>query len=167
MKNKGLSPLTVIITAAALFIIIKFMIIDIIPVKGHSMDPVLHEDGLIVVFRAAYGLHIPFTGSYLIRWTEPEREEIIILREPVEDKTVVKRCIGMPGDPVALVEDQIKVDDHTVPIDYSDSLKFNLIKEVPEDAVFVIGDNTGNSIDSREFGFVTGNRVLGKVIAHF
>jgi signal peptidase I len=167
MKNRGLSPLIVIFSAIVLFILIKFIFIDIIPVKGHSMDPVLHEDGLIVVDRVAYGLYLPVPGSYLIRWAHPQRGEMIILKEPEEDKIIVKRCVGIPGDPVNLEDDRIRVAGLSFPIDYSDSLKFNLIKEVSNNAVFVIGDNTGNSIDSRDFGLVTLDRVLGKVIAHY
>jgi len=101
-----------------------------------------------------------------------------LFSQGIEDKYWIKRVIGVPGDVIYLNDGYVYVngvafkDTHTNqadPPDYSVNRLF--LKEgeeyaviVPEDCVFVMGDNRNHSSDSRDIGFVPINAILGKVI---
>jgi signal peptidase I len=144
-------------------------------VNGHSMQPTLHDsDRLIVnkvsVTRAAIG-----GGSFV-----PERGDIVVLSSQVSQFTaarneqIIKRVIGLPGERITIERGTVTVypSDSGQGIKVDNELGLQLAPtysnqpidvSVPEDSIFVLGDNrdAGNSYDSRDFGPVSLSLIEG------
>ena len=136
----------------------KLFFFDVTRVYGHSMEPILSHGQIIISFRVSYGFLLPFINRYLLMWKKPSKGDIIVLENPREKKTIVKRCIGVEGDVIDIKGGQLFVGNKPVPGMVPGTAT------VPRDHVFVIGDNVDQSIDSRSFGFVPIDKVYGKVI---
>ena len=125
-------------------------------VRGSSMIPSIEDGDRLVVNRVTRDLQ------------SLHRFDVVILRSPVDPEVdYVKRVVGLPGDRVRLVRGQLWIDDQPVaePFLHVPMPETTDGWRVPEDAVFVLGDNRPVSSDSREFGFVPLAAVHGKVVA--
>jgi signal peptidase I len=92
------------------------------------MTPTLRSGAVLVVFRLAYGLRLPGSPGYLLRWSGPKAGDVVVFLTPGGD-TAVKRCgVRSSGD-----------------------------------MFFALGDNYRESYDSRFYGPVPVDRVIGKV----
>jgi signal peptidase I len=165
-----------------------------------SMKPTIFEGDRIVVNKLAYDLKLPFTTLRLWAWDDPRRGDIVVLYSPADDKRLVKRVIGLPGDTVAMSDDRLVVNGetvaysppasdlvagrtagmegrliaceslgeqpHAVMIDRGRSCmpSFAPVK-LPPGKYFVMGDNRDESFDSRFFGPVDRDRILGRATA--
>ena len=83
-----------------LLLIFLLCAVDVVEVRGFSMVSALRDRQTVIVNRAAYGLQLPFSDHYLIRWGRPKRNEIVIYTSPLDGLPVIKRCIGVGGDTV-------------------------------------------------------------------
>ena len=97
----------------ALFIVIMLLfrsaIADWNQVPTGSMIPSILEGDRIVVDKLAYDLRVPFTMVRLARWASPERSDIVTFESPTDDKLLVKRVIGIPGDEVVLDHNKLTI----------------------------------------------------------
>ena len=106
---------------------------------------------------------------------EPDRFDIIVFHAP-EEKDYIKRIIGLPGDHIAYENDQLYINGEAVEEPYLDEYKEGISgtltedftieeiineKTIPEDTVFVMGDNRRESKDSRIIGVVPVDEVIG------
>lgn len=167
--QETVSPLRIIITALCLFLILyillKLFVIDIMIVKGHSMEPTFSPGELIFINKLAYGLLIPFQNKYITYWAYPKRDDIILLKEPGEGKLAVKRCIAVAGDPVLFTGEHLLIAHTRIPYDPARHFSVPVLTgSVPTNAIFVMGDNPGQSVDSRHFGYIDHSAVYAKVI---
>lgn len=122
------------------------------------MEPVLHNGQTILVNKLAY--KNIFSSNSL-----PEEDDIIIFRTPIDNKLVVKRCRLLPGESVNINRDGwLLVDDEEFFL--TNSQKDRLIQNpvIPDDYIMVLGDNPFHSVDSRDYGYISASRILGKVI---
>lgn len=150
-----------------IFILSMFLIINYVTnnffgfavVHGESMQPTYYEGQVLIVKK--------YKPNY-------QHGDIVIVDESVEGETnkyyVIKRIIGMPGDVISFNQDTstiyingeacdesyIKEDTFLFPEEYN-----NLT--VPENCVFIMGDNRNNSYDSRDYGPVQIAQIVGKV----
>jgi len=96
-----------------LFIIVMLLfrsaIADWNQVPTGSMIPSILEGDRIVVDKLAYDLRVPFTLTRIARWGDPQRSDIITFESPKDDKLLVKRVIGIPGDVVQMRNNQLVV----------------------------------------------------------
>ncbi len=158
-------------------------------VPSGSMNPTIVEGDRIFVNKLAYDLKVPFTTWHVARWSDPLRGEIVVFNSPKDGTRLVKRCIGMPGDVVSMIDDQLFINGH--PASYSDPRTSggNLLMTeqfdgtrrhavqaipriramrtfgpvtVPPGSYFMLGDNRDNSADSRYFGFVPRDLIVGR-----
>lgn len=150
-------------------------------VDGRSMVPGLQDHDRIFVNRAQYagvdvvGLidRLPILsigGSWVWRpFGEPERGDIVVLDPPTShDSPYIKRVIGLAGEQVTFVDGQVLIDG--VPLDepYLAGASTDCTGRwcdagpIPAGMVFVLGDNRGRSADSRQFGPVTIDDLLGQ-----
>jgi len=93
-----------------LFIVLTSMrsaIADWNTVPTGSMNPSIVEGDRIFVNKLAYGLKVPYTTWHLLRWDEPARGEIVVFYSPRDGVRLVKRVVGLPGDVVQMVNDQL------------------------------------------------------------
>lgn len=74
-----------------------------------SMKPTIEIGDRVVVNKLAYDLKIPFTTIELMKWADPRRGDIVVLFSPVDGTRLVKRVIAVPGDTVAMSENQVFV----------------------------------------------------------
>ena len=123
-------------------------------VHGQSMEPSLHENQRVIIDLLSY------------RFLQPEREQIIVLDVPERRSgpPLIKRVIGLPGDRVEIKDGLVYVNDGRLDEPYLDQLTTGqmLSQIVPEEHVFVLGDNRGCSNDSRYFGMVPFENILGR-----
>ncbi|WP_100404500.1 signal peptidase I [Bacillus solitudinis] len=151
--------------ALILAFVIRYFLFAPIVVDGQSMMPTLEHSDRMIVDKISYA------------FSEPERFDIIVFHAP-DGKDYIKRVIGVPGDRVEYRGDVLYVNDQAVEEPYLENLKlvyegetltgdFQLIDitsdtVVPEDQLFVLGDNRRHSKDSRDIGTVHIDKVVGK-----
>ncbi len=161
------------------------------PVPSGSMEPTIQPRDVLLVDKTVLGPSIPFTEVRLWQKSQPQRGDIVTLRRPDEDLTLVKRVVGLPGDRIRMQGIQLFINDVAVPLQVTDTgehtgivraieqlgehrhgiqldrrLELTEIRDeivVPADSYFVMGDFRNNSIDSRWFGAVHRDKVIGKV----
>lgn len=144
--------------------------------SGSMQNTLLIGDHLIMS-RIGYDAGIPFTNLHVTLWRNPKRQQIIIFKPPFAPDTpdYVKRVIGLPGDTVDIHDGSVwingkrLVENYTLgttdpappgqaPPGYSD-IKFPY--HVPPNCYFAMGDNRGNSYDSRFWGPVPRKDIIG------
>ena len=86
----------------AIMLVFRSAIADWNQVPSGSMIPSILAGDRIVVDKLAYGLRIPFTLQRLAHWAEPARGDVVTFVSPLDDRLLVKRVIGLPGDVIAL-----------------------------------------------------------------
>jgi len=134
-------------------------------IPASSMEPTLRIGDHILVSKIAYS-----------KQRQPKRGDVVVFVFP-EDKSkdFIKRVIGLPGDTVAISDRQIIVNGITLKEDYViyTSVKDNNVirkmdnvpeKMVPEGKYYVLGDNRDKSYDSRFWGFVDNDALIGKAM---
>lgn len=126
--------------------------VHIYSIPSRSMAPTLEVGDQIVVTR------------YMR--TEPERGEVIVFRSPLAaDELMVKRVIGVPGDVVDSRLGRVRVGGHTLAEPYvlraaaTGAIEAQII---PADSYYVLGDNRDDSLDSRAWGYVSRERIVGR-----
>ena len=158
---------------------------------GSMEDTLLIGDHLLVD-KLAFAPSGP-VSKYLLPYTPVKRGDIIVFRYPVDIRqTFVKRCMGVPGDHIRIVNKQVylngsKLDEpyKVHKSDFIDSYRDNFPSEpnvlvdkgaidmltknvlngevvVPPNSFFAMGDNRDNSLDSRYWGFVPRENIIGK-----
>jgi len=151
-----------------------------------SMNPTIIEGDRIAVNKLAYDIRIPFTHISLRKLGDPERGDIAVFDSKVSDKRLVKRVIGVPGDRIAMVNNQLVINDtaldydktegnidqveylfdtpHIVRISSTNNHEFANFPTVvvPEGHYLMLGDNRDKSADSRVIGFVPRDEIVGR-----
>lgn len=125
-----------------------------IRVDGSSMEPSLHSGEFVIVSKLSYRIGSPHIGDVIVFHfpRDPEQEYI-------------KRVIGLPGDHVEVKNGSVYVNGQRLDENYiAADPAYNITRDVPEDALFVLGDNRNNSSDSHNWGPVPLDFVVGKAI---
>jgi len=140
-------------------------------VDGHSMAPQIDAGEHVVIDTLAYDLRIDWPGRDgrpLVDWRLRSigRGDIVAFVHGAGDdrRIYLKRVIGLPGDLVAMDRGVVWVNGTLLPEPYApqqDTTDMSSLR-VPQDAVFVLGDNRGDSDDSRSFGPVSAGAVVGR-----
>jgi signal peptidase I len=139
----------------ALVVLVRVFAAEAFLVRSGSMEPTYRPGDHVLVNKLAY------------RFGAPRRGDLVVFRRPRSDEVMLKRVVGVAGDRVAIRDGVLNVDGRNQReqyVDYSsvDSVYFGPVV-VPRGAVFVMGDQRGNSLDSRTFGPVPDDRILGRV----
>jgi signal peptidase I len=163
-----------IIIAFLLALVIRAFLVQAFKIPTGSMRMTLIEGDLILVNKFIYGAKIPFCGLRLPALRQPKRGDVIVFIYP-EDKSkdFIKRLVGLPGDLVEIKGGSIYINDQpaTEPI-FNQIYYYNRGQlgspgeklVVPPDSYFVLGDNSATSKDSRYWGFVPKNNLLGQAM---
>lgn len=142
----------VIVIVLLLFI----FVVGIEQVVGPSMEPTLKQGNVIIVNKLTYRLH------------EIQRNDVVIITK--EDKHMVKRIVGLPGEKVEYKDNYVYVDGKKYKEKFIDGVNtddFSIsdlgYDVIPDDMYLVLGDNREDSRDSRSFGLVEKENIIGKV----
>lgn len=162
------------------WVILAFMLINgtlgqarVIP--SSSMENTLLVGDHLIMSRLGYDAGVPFTNWHVPLWRNPHRLQIVIFKPPFDltQPDYVKRVIGLPGETVDVhdggvwINGRELVENYTVgrseaPAKYQLTVPYGgLPYKVPENCYFVMGDNRENSLDSRFWGCVPRNDILG------
>jgi signal peptidase I len=161
--------------ALLLALFIRTFIVQAFKIPSGSMIPTLQIGDHILVNKLAYGIRVPLYGHYLIDFGKVQRGDVIVFIFPEDrSKDFIKRVVGVAGDTVEIrgkkvflngkqIEDpyaHFEGDDpqNVLPASRDD---FGPTR-VPENQLFVMGDNRDRSYDSRFWGFVNLDDVRGK-----
>lgn len=161
-----------LIIALVLAMIIRTFFIQAFKIPSGSMlDTLLIGDHLLVS-KINYGVKVPFTDNYLVQFSDPKHEEIIVFEFPEDpSKDFIKRVIGVPGDTIEIKDKVVyrngtALDEpyvqHTDPSIRNGPRDNKALFTVPEGKYFVMGDNRDESYDSRFWGFVDKGKIKGK-----
>jgi len=166
-----------IITAVLIALFIRAFVVQAFRIPSGSMEPTLMVGDYLIVNKFIYGIRIPYTDIKFFQFKKPQRGDIIVFIFPVDpSKDFIKRVIGTEGEKVEIIRNKIYINDkliddpwgHFVIDDFPRSFLQRMENfgpvVVPEDSLFVLGDNRDNSEDSRFWGFLNINAVLGKAI---
>lgn len=149
----------------AIGLVLKLFAIDILHVSGVSMEPAIHDRSTLIVNRLAFGLAAPFSGHLALQWSKPAVGDVVIYL--YDNKIVVKRCVAVEGQLLEYSENPVynlKVGDKNIPLSKLQYTRLKDTDKVPEGYILAIGDNYAQSVDSRDYGFVSMRDVLGKVL---
>ncbi len=166
-----------VVIALVLALFIRTFVIQAFKIPSGSMEPTLLIGDHIMVNKFIYGITIPFTDKKLFQYNQPQQGDVIVFEYPVdESKDFIKRVIAVPGDTIKIVNKQIFVngthykDPYGVYRDHQILQGWNTNGTrdnfgpfvVPENSLFVMGDNRDKSYDSRFWGTVDINKVKGR-----
>lgn len=125
------------------------------------MVPTLNPTQIVIVNRMYYGFLWPIGNHYIVRWHKPAPDDIIIFLNRFDNTVTIKRCIAVAGDPIKIENGQLFIHGSILPLKYYQEIKWKNYDKVPNGYIFVVGDNLNSSIDSREYGFISNDSILG------
>ncbi|MEX0991388.1 MAG: signal peptidase I [Actinomycetota bacterium] len=168
------------VAALVIALLIKSFLVQLFYIPSESMEPTLLRDDRVLVSRLAYRLGEPHRGDVVVfrnpsLAAEPRRGVLGGFAHWVtdgpgigrpENEDYIKRVIGEPGDIVAVAKDGVSVNGELLDEPYI-ARNGGPTGEwtVPEDHVFVMGDNRDHSEDSRVFEAIPIDSIVGKAVA--
>lgn len=118
-----------IIAAFLAAIFLKLLVFDFMVAEGHSMAPVIQPGNIIIVCKIFYGIRLPLSGTYLVRWRTPQAGDIVVFFTPLGEIAVKRSTEILPGE-----------------------------------RFMALGDNSYQSYDSRNYGPVPFDNIIGRVL---
>lgn len=176
-KNKSAlrENIEAIVVAVIIAMFIRTFIIQAFKIPSGSMLETLQIGDHILVNKFIYGVKIPFTdGKEIIAGKDPQKGDVIVFQYPKDPSLdYIKRVVATAGDTLEIKNKQLYVNDVLV-----EDEEYAVYKEpyfryerdnyskitIPENKVFVLGDNRDNSHDSRFWGYVDLSAVRGKAL---
>lgn len=155
LRRASFEFLETLLIALVLFVIINAATARIL-VQSISMQPNLKEGDLVLVNRLVYN------------FSEPKRGDVIVFQNPInpEDVPYIKRIIGLPGDTVLIGQGKVMINGQLLSEPYlSVTTQRGGEFTIPEGEYFVMGDNRNNSSDSRAWGNVPAEHIIGRAEA--
>lgn len=163
--NFILDFLETIVVALSIFVVIYLFLMQPHEIKGSSMEPNFKDKEYILTDKISYRLHAPARG------------DVVIFKAPVNpDVDYIKRVIGLAGDRIKIQDGFVyvngdKLDEYYLR-DLTSLFPGSFISEgqeiiVPPDKLFVMGDNRSHSSDSRQFGPVPLDSVIGRAFFRY
>ena len=138
--------------ALVLYLIINAFV-GRIRIESISMEPTLYEGDLVIVNKPVY------------RFSTPKRGDVIVFHFPSEPERepYIKRVIGLPGDNIKIANEQVFINGTQIQENYIQSMPLYTGEwNVPDESLFVLGDNRNRSSDSHQWGMVPLENVIGR-----
>jgi len=151
----------IIIIALAIVIPIRYFLFQPFIVRGASMEPNFHNGDYLIVDEISY------------RFWEPQRGDVVVFKYPKNpSQRYIKRIIGLPGETIEIKDGQVivlkdgkiqEIDESFYLPDYQ-ATQGDISEKLGEGDYFVLGDNRPFSSDSRYWGVLPKNYIIGKVL---
>lgn len=183
-NSKGFFPVL------ALVLVLRSFLVEPFQIPSGSMEPTLIKGDFILVNKFSYGFRLPVLGTKVIEVDDPKRGDVMVFIPPHDPRYFIKRVIGLPGDHIRYQNKTLYINgkqvEHSLLADHPrHSSKINVFEEntypiqqykgipsrgdgewvVPQGHYFMMGDNRDNSGDSRFWGFVPDENIVGKAFA--
>lgn len=176
-------------------LILRSFLVEPFQIPSGSMIPTLKIGDFILVNKYAYGIRLPVVRTKVMDINDPERGDVMVFFPPHQSIYYIKRVIGLPGDEIRYTNNQLYINGEEMPQTLLASLppaapQYQIMSEdlygvehdmrkniipgrlsrdgswvVPEGHYFMMGDNRDNSSDSREWGPVPEENIVGKAFA--
>ena len=155
---------------ALIFLLINGTIGQARVIPSGSMENTLLIGDHLIMSRLGYDAGVPFTSWHVPLWRNPKRQQVIIFKPPFDlsQPDYVKRVIGLPGETVDIHDGAVWINGQRLAERYTlgrteraDWTGVKLPYKVPDHCYFVMGDNRQNSYDSRFWGCVPRNVIIG------
>ncbi len=172
--------------------VLRGFLVEPFRIPSGSMLPTLEIGDFILVNKFAYGLRVPVLNKKILELADPERGDIVVFRYPRNPSVdYIKRVVGLPGDKISYYNKIVYINGEPMRQEFSGSydsgrgralddlfeqlgsVKHRILRDpsrptfenswvIPEGKYFVMGDNRDNSNDSRVWGFVPDENLVGK-----
>ena len=163
--------------ALIIALVVRTLFLQAFKIPSGSMENTLLVGDHIFVNKFVYGYHVPYTKGRILAFTTPKRGDIVVFVFPEDpSKDFIKRVIGTPGDVVEVRQKTVYINGAPLVEGYTrfaDGKKIDgFIRgrdnmppvRVPAGKLFTMGDNRDRSYDSRFWGFVDMDAVIGKAL---
>jgi signal peptidase I len=177
-----------------LVLLLRSFLVEPFQIPSGSMLPTLKIGDFILVNKFHYGLRLPVAGTKVVPINDPERGDVVVFKFPRDPRiNYIKRVVGLPGDHIRYDSKTLTINGEVMPLTLLAALpperpERQLMREdlggveheiyrdltfprpagewvVPEGHYFMMGDNRDNSNDSRFWGFVPDELIVGKAFA--
>ena len=160
---------TVLVVALVIAITVRSLILQQFYISGPSMETTMFQDNRVLVNKLSYRLHDIYRGDVVVF------DRVTVDGEVVQHDDLIKRVIGLSGETISIKDCQVFIDGKLLAEPYlndydlaqssvDDRCRVPVMDEtlIPEDHLFVMGDNRPQSFDSRMFGSIEQNLVVGR-----
>lgn len=183
-NSKGFFPVL------ALVLVLRSFLVEPFQIPSGSMEPTLIKGDFILVNKFSYGFRLPVLGTKVIEMDDPVRGDVMVFIPPHDPRYFIKRVVGLPGDQIRYANKTLYINGEQVPEELIGTYPHNAPRiltyqendypvqqyvgipsrgdgewVVPEGHYFMMGDNRDNSGDSRFWGFVPDENIVGKAFA--
>jgi signal peptidase I len=167
--------------AASVALTARASLADHYVVPSGSMEPTVQIGDRVLVEKIAYGLRLPLTDLYVARFQSPSRGDVVVLTSPQGGTVLLKRVVAIGGDRVQVRDGAVEINGRPAKLELDRGFlqedidgKTHLVNLgnaggpdfgpvfVPKGDVLVLGDNRGDSLDGRMFGFVHESSIMGR-----
>jgi signal peptidase I len=172
-----ISTIAILLVAPIIAIVLTLFVFQSYQVNGESMETTLQNNDRLIIWKVPKTI-AKITGHAYV----PHRGDIIVLHDDNlakygdAGKQIIKRVIGLPGEKIVIKNNTVTIynsqhpdgfqPDKTLPYGESTTIPStdgNINMTIPAGQVFVMGDNRGNSLDSRALGPVPVQNIIGKL----
>jgi signal peptidase I len=158
----ALEIVEIVVISLAIILPIRYFLVQPFYVKGASMEPTFDDREYLIIDELSY------------RMRQPERGEVVVFRYPLDPRQFfIKRVIGLPGETVKVADKKVFIINDAHPDGFVLDETSYLSPEVPTNGdrtiklgpgeYFVMGDNRTASLDSRTFGPLPAQNIVGRV----
>jgi len=179
-----------------LVLVLRSFMIEPFQIPSKSMVPTLKVGDFILVSKWSYGLRLPVLRTKIFDVDSPKRGDVVVFFPPHEERYFIKRLVGLPGDKIQVINGKLYVNNAAMPqtdtiidagaprsqvmMEDLDGVEHLIQKRVPPTRMsqnfstlvpqahyFMMGDSRDNSSDSRVWGPVPEERIVGKAFARW
>ena len=179
-----------------LVLVLRSFVVEPFQIPSSSMVPTLKVGDFILVNKWTYGIRLPVVRNKIVEINSPQRGDVVVFFPPHEERYFIKRVVGLPGDEIHVLNgvlyvngdkmiQKVLADEQAAPrsvvmtenltgVEHSiqkrllpTRLSQNFTAVVPEGHYFMMGDNRDNSSDSRVWGPVPEDRIVGRAFARW
>ena len=179
-----------------LVLVLRSFLVEPFQIPSRSMEPTLLPGDFILVNKWVYGIRLPAVRAKIVDISSPQRGDVMVFFPPHQDRYFIKRVVGLPGDKIKVIQGVLYVngekmrqtalpdqplsprsvimEEHLTGVDHlmqkrlsPTRLSMNFSTTVPQGHYFMMGDNRDNSSDSRVWGPVPEDRIVGKAFARW
>ena len=160
---------TVLVVALVIAITVRSLILQQFYISGPSMEATMFQDNRVLVNKLSYRLHDIHRGDVVVF------DRVTVDGQVVQHDDLIKRVIALGGEKISIKDCKVFIDGKLLPEPYlndydlaqtvvEDRCRVPMMDEmiIPDDQLFVMGDNRPQSFDSRMFGTIEQNLVVGR-----